>query len=261
MTNAHAIVERAMPSISPLVCTTHCMNLFFQDITSIADIREVINDARAVSIWCLSHHAVRAALRKACVEHLGHDLTPIVGNDVRFGVHFIGLHRLNRLKECLKMMIAFPGIEADADDSGKEAINIIRRETFWYDVVCIIQMLWPAMCFLRLCDSDEPTMGLIVHVWKRVRRALREMKAKLEKEEEDEDGSGCKPIDSVITVRLLEELLALYDTRLAGNFRPIHFAAYLLCPRLWDVSTMAMSDAVDGFMEFAGKIFYHEEDR
>jgi hypothetical protein len=45
-------------------------------------------------------------------------------------------------------------------------------KAFWSDAKKLVELLWPAMDFLRLTDSEKPYMGLVVDGWRRVANSL-----------------------------------------------------------------------------------------
>lgn len=172
MVAAYVIIEAALPGILCGVCTTHTLNLFLKEVGNIASIGDVIAVGKKVNLWLHEHHLPRGLLRKYTLEQLGRELAPVVPAETRFGLYFIMLHRLLRLEPALVAMVHDKKIKEDTKAATKEAVGVIMDKAFWSDAKKLVELLWPAMDFLRLTDSEKPYMGLVVDGWRRVANSL-----------------------------------------------------------------------------------------
>lgn len=245
MIAAQGIIETSLPSASAATCMTHVCNLSLKEAGAIASIDAIISMGKKVNTWVNERHAPRALLRSATKLCCKTELSPIQPCDTRFGIHFMMLDRLVVMEKALKHVATHPSIANDKEPAVVEALDIIKDDIFWKDARKLTIALKPVFSFMRLTDSDRPVMGLVVH-------AYRQTRDKLQKLIDDEKGWALGERISVVE---LEEVLAAVN-RIGISLRPIHYAAYMLNPRLWDVSSVTgMPEVMAGFDAFCEKTF------
>ena len=78
-------------------------------------------------------------------------LAPIRYADTRFGLYFVMLRRLLRLRPVLRTVVTCDAyVEKKYKDD--EEYEIIMDSAFWDDVGLLVKMIWPLMMLLRLRD-------------------------------------------------------------------------------------------------------------
>lgn len=237
------------PDVAAALCLSHVLNNAFKKMGLIDVIKALIAKAQKVATAFKNREVPRATLQGTTAEHLGRALGTVIGSDVRFGTHFLVLHRLLRLKDALKAAVAKHAMVelARSEAAVGEVAAIINDDVFWRDVKVVVAFLWPGMMLLRLLDSDKPAMGVAVHAWRRLRFKLGQERGQLRW-----GSAGLE--EGTITDEHIKQMEACVDDR-STAFGPIHYAAFMTNPALWAVSTTSDIAGMDGFKEFSKLVF------
>lgn len=254
MVGALSILRVEHPTVATAICLSHVMNNFFKDVGAISAIKTLVSKGQKISDTFKNREKPRAVLHTYSVRHLGRALGVVVGADTRFGTYFIVLHRLRRLRRALEAAVADPAMVdmAEAERRVGEVVDFIKDPVFWADVDLVVESLWPAMLLLRLLDSDKPVMSIALHAWRRLSFKLKDTVATVQWG----DGSDQQ---RTVGKDEMEEILACLENR-SSSFGPIHHAAYLVNPALWDISSTDDEMVLEGFKQYCSIVFAEDED-
>lgn len=93
----------------------------------------------------------------------------------RMGGWFIADHKDLRLKKPLQAAlksVAYTSLEIDAR-SDSEVQDIVFSDFKWKTKFLVVRAVFPLLCFLRLVDSNEPTMPLVFYACLQVEECLK----------------------------------------------------------------------------------------
>jgi hypothetical protein len=178
------MVEAKYPWIFCIWCGGHVVNLFLKDVGQIGKgVLEIDNDGSDEDYWessecdvadlvrktkqLNSHFNKREKARSKLTEEtkkqlgLPDGLRVMIPADTRFGLYFISMERLLRLKGSMLSVVNSEEWEKAGFSEGESVKNIIEDASFWREVEQLVDFLWPSMQLLRVCDSQQPTSGRI----------------------------------------------------------------------------------------------------
>ena len=157
MTNLRSNIESLFPWMSTMWCICHVCNCILAAIGSIDEVKELIEKGKKIVTWFNETHFLSSLFRRVRTEH-DVQLQFILGCDTRFGLFFLLLHRILKLKQVLKSCVADASYVASkfTDDEVK---GIVDDETFWASVDSLVKMVWPVMMLLRMADGETPCLS------------------------------------------------------------------------------------------------------
>jgi hypothetical protein len=146
-----------IPSIFWNGCAAHTIDLMLEDIGKIKQVYETIVRARSLTTFLYSQTRVMALMR----EFLGMDLA--CADITRFATTYLNLKSmLDNNKELGKLFRSNELNEMGClkKDKGKNANKIVRSDTFWKNVDCVVNFFEP-LAILRRMDSDVLAIGFL----------------------------------------------------------------------------------------------------
>ncbi len=95
------------------------------------------------------------------------------GAATRIATWFHAMYRLLRQKRALYANVHSPVFQTIAQNA-RVALTVqdIENSQFWRAIYCLMRAVFPALCTMRYCDANLPTMDKIYYLVKRVDYAL-----------------------------------------------------------------------------------------
>ncbi|KAK9074015.1 hypothetical protein SSX86_006610 [Deinandra increscens subsp. villosa] len=223
-------------------CATHTINLMLEGIGGISRYKNILDEAKKLTVFIYAHHKTLAMMRKFTLKR--NIVRPGV---TRFASAFLTLQSINQKKFELKQMFNSP----DWDNckfaktvKGIAAVDTVNSPSFWAGVTRCLNIFGPLVSVLRMVDADwKPSMGFI---YGELQRAKKDIKSALNDKE-----SLYKPIMDIISKKSSNRL----DTCL-------HLTAYILNPYYFynNVEVRDDVDANDAIVDFVSEVFPDQED-
>ncbi|KAK9071810.1 hypothetical protein SSX86_008239 [Deinandra increscens subsp. villosa] len=223
-------------------CATHTINLMLEGIGGISRYKNILDEAKKLTVFIYAHHKTLAMMRKFTLKR--NIVRPGV---TRFASAFLTLQSINQKKFELKQMFNSP----DWDNckfaktvKGIAAVDTVNSASFWAGVTRCLNIFGPLVSVLRMVDADwKPSMGFI---YGELQRAKKDIKSALNDKE-----SLYKPIMDIISKKSSNRL----DTCL-------HLTAYILNPYYFynNAEVRDDVDANDAIVDFVSEVFPDQED-
>ncbi|KAH7422563.1 hypothetical protein KP509_12G014500 [Ceratopteris richardii] len=163
------LVESEYPFIIWTPCTTHSIDLLFEDIGKLTWVAPILVDAkRIISFIRKNHHALN--LFRSYSEK---ELVRI--SETRFGYIFYVLTRLYDCMDALRMTAIdrrWSSMPRGLTEASKYVQRKILDMDFWSEIETLIPVLKSIHIVLRIVDMEGSTMGLVYHLYMHMRRAI-----------------------------------------------------------------------------------------
>ncbi|XP_039688054.1 uncharacterized protein [Medicago truncatula] len=157
---AGRLLEKEFPGLYWSPCATHCINLMFQDIGKLPEVKEAIPHATNVTKYVYNHCYPLYLMRK--FTHGREILCPA---PTRFATNFIALQSILSQKNALRAMVTSQEWTTSAyakDAKAKQFVEQVLNTNFWTACADIVKLTEPLVRVLRLVDSeDKPAMGFL----------------------------------------------------------------------------------------------------
>ncbi|XP_020258387.1 uncharacterized protein LOC109834783 [Asparagus officinalis] len=161
------------PRIFWTSCAAHTTNLMLQDIGKLTNFKNIIEKARALTVFIYGHTRTLALMRK-CTRRK--DI--VRPGTTRFATSFLTLGSLLEKKDALMAMFnsdEFTSLKfvGAAKKKALTANATVISRTFWRGVRSCLKVFTPLFKFLRMVDSDTcPSMGFIIGELNQVKREI-----------------------------------------------------------------------------------------
>ena len=141
------------------LCTTHCINLIFEDIIKRPSVIDVIYNARKITNFIYNHGRLLTQMRKYC----GGDI--VQPGVTRFATNYIALDSLLKKKTDLKILFMsdeWAQHKLSQTKIGRDLEQLMFDHTYWDKVTNIISLYESLYVVLRLMDFEVvPTMSFV----------------------------------------------------------------------------------------------------
>ncbi|XP_020268539.1 uncharacterized protein LOC109843955 [Asparagus officinalis] len=161
------------PRIFWTSCVAHTTNLMLQDIGKLTKFKNIIEKARALTVFIYGHTRTLALMRK-CTRRK--DI--VRPGTTRFATSFLTLGSLLEKKDALMAMFnsdEFTSLKfvGAAKKKALTANATVISRTFWRGVRSCLKVFTPLFKFLRMVDSGTcPSMGFIIGELNQVKREI-----------------------------------------------------------------------------------------
>lgn len=207
---AGRLLEKEFPSLYWSPCAAHCINLMFQDIGKLPEVKEAVSHATNVTKYIYNHCYPLYLMRK--FTHGREILRPA---PTRFATNFIALQSILSQKNALRAMVTSQEWTTSAyakEAKAKQFVEQVLNTNFWTACADIVKLTEPLVGVLRLVDSeDKPAMGFL---YRNMYKAREEMVKRFQRNK-----TKVEPYLKIIDDR--------WDSQLRKN---LHAAGYWLNP-------------------------------
>ncbi|KAF0933220.1 hypothetical protein E2562_016164 [Oryza meyeriana var. granulata] len=223
-------------------CATHTINLMLEGIGKMKRFKNVLDQAKALTIFIYAHHKTLSLMRKFTKKR---DI--IRPGVTRFASAFLTLQSLYEKKDQLRMMSQSEEWEkishVKKSAKGIQATGTLVKPSFWSGVSLCLRVFEPLVKILRMVDGDiKPSMSFL---YGDILKAKEQIKVAVGTV--DKTGNLCNNIIEIIEGKMKNRLDC-----------PIHLASYCLNPYYSynDPSIFEAEEVMDGFIA-AVETFYH----
>ncbi|XP_039687989.1 uncharacterized protein [Medicago truncatula] len=207
---AGRLLEKEFPGLYWSPCAAHCINLMFQDIGKLPEVKEAVSHATNVTKYIYNHCYPLYLMRK--FTHGREILRPA---PTRFASNFIALQSILSQKNALRAMVTSQEWTTSAyakEAKAKQFVEQVLNTNFWTACADIVKLTEPLVGVLRLVDSeDKPSMGFL---YRNMYKAREEMVKRFQRNK-----TKVEPYLKIIDDR--------WDSQLRKN---LHAAGYWLNP-------------------------------
>ena len=140
MTNLRKNIEALFPWMSTMWCICHVCNCLLAAIGSIEEVIALIEKGKTIVSWFTETHFLSSLFRRVRAEH-ALELEFILGCDTSFGLFFLLLHRILKLKPVLKSCVADSSYVASTFSHDEVKAIVDDDETFWDSVDSLVRMV------------------------------------------------------------------------------------------------------------------------
>ncbi|KAL6582972.1 hypothetical protein OROMI_005050 [Orobanche minor] len=220
---AGKLLEDKYPHLYWTPCAAHCLDLIFEDIFKLPDLKRTFGRAVQINTYIYNRTMVLNMMR----DFTGHrDM--VRPATTRFATAFLTLSRFHTQKKNLRSMFTsdiWTKSKFAKEVGGKQVVNIIMMPSFWNSVVYAVKVAGPLIHVLRLVDGEKKTpMG---YIYEAIDRAKEEIAAAFGNNED----------------RYLE-IFNIIDNRWNCQLhRPLHAAGYYLNPAYYYTNPEVEKDA------------------
>ena len=160
MTKFRRLIVAIFPWLYTIWCVSHIVNCILKKAASDDKLKELIEKGKKI------------VDRFGGSKHFEHSLfTTKAGGrsliryaDTRFGLYFVMLHRLLKLRKVLLCVVNCREY-ADKQFEDDEEYDIINDSNFWEGAEMVVKVVWPLMMLLRLGDTREKPTLPFVYKW------------------------------------------------------------------------------------------------
>jgi hypothetical protein len=219
------------------------INLMLEGIGKMKKFKNIIDQAKALTIFIYSHHRTLALMRKYTKKR--EIIRPGV---TRFASNFLTLQSPYE-KDQLRMMSQseewdkISHVKRNAKDV--QATATLVKPNFWYGVALCLRVFEPLVKVLRMVDGDiKPSMAFLYGEMLKAKKHIKVAVGNIDK-----------------TGNLYNSIIQIIDEKMKNRLdTPLHKAAYFLNPYYSynDSSIFDAKEVTDGFIE-AVETFYHGE--
>ena len=154
------------------ICTVihgceHVVSLVCGDICKLQVISDLIKINKLFYRFFTLHHMPHSMLVSESKKHnAGRAIMFIRASDTRMGGHIISLARTYRLKAALESLVTDSLFMSKA--MGKKGVKekivaLVKSKSFWNHVLVWLNIMFPLLKLLRLCDKKEPAMDRLYY--------------------------------------------------------------------------------------------------
>ncbi|XP_022025633.1 uncharacterized protein LOC110926187 [Helianthus annuus] len=240
---AGKLVEEKYPHIYWTPCAAHCIDLMFEDIFKLPDLKGCLERAIAVNTYVYN----RTLLLNMMREFTGQK-DMVRPAKTRFATAFITLNCFKVNKQNLKKMFTsekWSTSKFAMETGGARIANTILLPTFWNHVNFAVKIGYPLLGVLRLVDGEKkPPMGYIYNAMKKAKELI----ASSFKNKE----AKYRDIFKIIDKR--------WDCQL---HQPLHAAGYYLNPGLYYNNPEVEDDTevISGLQACIMKLILNEDEQ
>ncbi|KAH7315827.1 hypothetical protein KP509_21G067100 [Ceratopteris richardii] len=199
------LVESEYPSIVWTPCTTHSIDLLFEDIGKLTWVAPILADAKCIISFIRKNHHALSLFRSYSEKEL------VRISETWFGYIFYVLTRLYDCMDALRMI----AIDRRWSSMPRGLTDVAK-----YTLIPVLKSIHIVLCIV---DMEGSTMGLVYHLYMRMRRAIASV--------------------TCLSSSRINDVLRAGDSRWDFLSRPIHgFAAllhlYFKSPDLWSEASL-----------------------
>ncbi|KAL6513274.1 hypothetical protein OROGR_020760 [Orobanche gracilis] len=168
---AGKLLEDKYPHLYWTPCAAHCLDLIFEDIFKLPDLKRTFERAVQINTYIYNRIMVLNMMR----DFTGHrDM--VRPATTRFATAFLTPSRFQKQKKNLRSMFTsdiWTKSKFAKEIGGKQVINIIMMPSFWNSVVYAVKVAGPLIKVLRLVDGEKkPPMGYIYEAIDRAKEEI-----------------------------------------------------------------------------------------
>nr|XP_043625480.1 uncharacterized protein LOC122596902 [Erigeron canadensis] len=153
-------------------CAAHCLDLMFEDIGKIKQVKSVVHKGISLVSYIYNHTTLLSMMRKFTENN---ELARC--GVTRFATNYLTFKSLHRHKNALRNMFAderWTKSKLSKETKWKRANGIVFTPTFWNNITFSIKVMSPIVKVLRLVDNEKkPAMGYIYEAMERAKLAVK----------------------------------------------------------------------------------------
>lgn len=169
--NIGKLIEDKYPHIYWSPCAAHCLDLMFEDIFKLPDLKKTLERAIYVNNYIYNRTLVLNMMRNFTGQR---DMVRTA--KTRFATAFLTLNRFHKQKKNLKKMFTsdqWSKSKFAKEPGGKQVATIMGMPSFWNNVIYAIKIAAPLVEVLRLVDGEKkPPMGFIYEAMDRAKEKI-----------------------------------------------------------------------------------------
>ncbi|KAL6513362.1 hypothetical protein OROGR_020848 [Orobanche gracilis] len=150
---AGKLLEDKYPHLYWTPCAAHCLDLIFEDIFKLPDLKRTFERAVQINTYIYNRTMVLNMMR----DFKGHrDM--VRPATTRFATAFLTLSCFQKQKKNLRSMFTsdiWTKSKFAKEVGGKQVVNIIMMPSFWNSVVYAVKVAGPLIKVLRLVDGEK----------------------------------------------------------------------------------------------------------
>ncbi|KAH6559555.1 hypothetical protein KP509_1Z004700 [Ceratopteris richardii] len=163
------LIESEYPSIVWTPCTTHCIDLLFEDIGKLPWVEPIISDAKQIITFIRKNHHALSIFRSNSEKEL------VRISDTRFGYIFYVLTRLYESMHSLRLTIIdtrWNAMPMAQSERAKYVQCKVLDMDFWAEIQNLIPVLKCIHIALRVVDMEGSTLGLVYHLYRHMQQGI-----------------------------------------------------------------------------------------
>ena len=154
------------PKISVMRGVEHTVSLFFNDVSKIPVVNQMITAHKEIYNLFGSgiYHKPHYIFKSKSYEFHNRKIGLFSGNDTRMAGYFIGMHRYFRMRKALLATVSSAEfITMTLNSKISKLVSYIQDKKAWEKIYVLLEILFPCLHTFRLADSNKAGMDKVLY--------------------------------------------------------------------------------------------------
>ena len=166
---AGELLQICYPKITVMRGVEHTVSLFFNDVSKIPVVNQMISDHKAIYnlFGSVIYHKPHSIFKPKSYEFHNRNIGLFSGNDTRMAGYVIEMHRDLRMRNAL--LATFYSAEFSTmtlNSKNSKVVSYIHDKKAWERIYVLVKIIFPCLCTLQLADSNKTGMEKVLYYYR-----------------------------------------------------------------------------------------------